>query len=85
MKQNSYRISASSRFQAVIHFLKELAWRPGDLLALSAYINTTCSPAFDATVVNRFKAVAQKSVLSLSGANVSNFAVQTWRPSHTEL
>jgi len=54
MRQNFYKITASNRFQTVIHFLrKELGWKTGE--PLFTYINLAFSPAPDDTVSNLFK------------------------------
>ncbi|KAF7433003.1 hypothetical protein PC9H_004947 [Pleurotus ostreatus] len=55
MKENMYKITASSRFQAVIQFLrKQLGWKTGT--PLFTYINLAFAPAPDDTVASLFKA-----------------------------
>ncbi|KAJ3540979.1 hypothetical protein NM688_g6150 [Phlebia brevispora] len=62
MRQNLYKINASSKFQAVIQFLRgRLGWNSGE--PLFTYINLTFAPAPDDTVANLFNSFATEDKL----------------------
>ncbi|CAG8439471.1 6793_t:CDS:2 [Acaulospora morrowiae] len=65
LKQNFYKIGASSKFQAVIQFLrKELNYKASDPLFL--YINSAFSPAPDEIVSNLHKCFSTEQHLIIN-------------------
>ncbi|KAI9197485.1 ubiquitin-like protein Atg12, partial [Polychytrium aggregatum] len=70
LKQNSFKITSSQKFQIVINFLrKELGFKPSDSVFL--YINSSFAPAPDEVVSNLYKCFA------VDGSLIVNYSLTT--------